>query len=228
MKIGGFNKLTVQDYPEHIAAIIFTKGCNFDCSYCYNRDLVDNKSKTIDKEEILEYLYKRRKLLDGVVISGGEPTIWPDLIDFLKEIKELKLDIKLDTNGYNPDMLKEIIDNNLVDYIAMDIKAISNKYYKVINKKIDFDKILESIKLIKKSDIKHEFRTTIMKGIHSVSDIVEINKLIKDSPLYLQNFEYTDSVKDRSIKGFSKDELLDMKKELKEYSNIIIRFIEGE
>lgn len=228
MKIGGFNKLTVQDYPEHIAAIIFTKGCNFDCSYCYNRDLVDNKSKTIDKEEILEYLYKRRKLLDGVVISGGEPTIWPDLIVFLKEIKELKLDIKLDTNGYNPDMLKEIIDNNLVDYIAMDIKAISNKYYKVINKNIDFDKILESIKLIKKSNIKHEFRTTIMKGIHSVSDIVEINKLIKDSPLFLQNFEYTDSVKDRSIKGFSKDELLDMKKELKEYSNITIRFIEGE
>lgn len=228
MKIGGFNKLTVQDYPEHIAAIIFTKGCNFDCSYCYNRDLVDNKSKTIDKEEILEYLYKRRKLLDGVVISGGEPTIWTDLIDFLKEIKELKLDIKLDTNGYNPDMLKEIIDNNLVDYIAMDIKAISNKYYKVINKNIDFDKILESIKLIIKSNIKHEFRTTIMKGIHSVSDIVEINKIIKDSPLFLQNFEYTDSVKDRSIKGFSKDELLDMKKELKEYSNITIRFIEGE
>ena len=98
MKIGGFEKLTVQDYPEHIACIIFTKGCNFDCSYCYNRDLVDNKSKTIDKDEIMSYLYKRRKLLDGVVISGGEPTIWNDLVDFLKEIKELKLDIKLDTN----------------------------------------------------------------------------------------------------------------------------------
>lgn len=225
MKIGGFNKLTVQDYPEHIACIIFTKGCNFDCSYCYNRDLVDNKCKTIDKEEIMSYLYKRRKVLDGVVISGGEPTIWNDLITFLKEIKELKLDIKLDTNGYNPDMLKEIIDNNLVDYIAMDIKAVSNKYSKVINKKIDFDKILESIKLINKSNIKHEFRTTIMKGIHNTNDIVEINKLISNSTLYLQNFEYTYSVKGKNIKSFSEDELLEMKKELKEYPNIIIRYM---
>lgn len=225
MKIGGFNKLTVQDYPEHIACIIFTKGCNFDCSYCYNRDLVDNKCKTIDKEEIMSYLYKRRKVLDGVVISGGEPTIWNDLITFLKEIKELKLDIKLDTNGYNPDMLKEIIDNNLVDYIAMDIKAVSNKYSKVINKKIDFDKIFESIKLINKSNIKHEFRTTIMKGIHNTNDIVEINKLISNSTLYLQNFEYTDSVKGKNIKSFSEDELLEMKKELKEYPNIIIRYM---
>lgn len=228
MKIGGFEKLTVQDYPEHIACIIFTKGCNFDCSYCYNRDLVDNKSETIDKDEIMSYLYKRRKLLDGVVISGGEPTIWNDLIDFLKEIKELKLDIKLDTNGYNPEMLKEIIDNKLVDYIAMDIKAIPSKYHKVINKKIDFDKIIESINLIKKSNIKHEFRTTIMKGIHKAEDIVEINKLIGNSSLYLQNFEYTDRVKDKNIKSFSKDELLEMKKELEKYPNIIIRYIEGE
>ena len=228
MKIGGFEKLTVQDYPEHIAAIIFTKGCNFDCSYCYNRDLVDNKIKTIDKDEIMSYLYKRRKLLDGVVISGGEPTIWNDLIDFLKEIKELKLDIKLDTNGYNPEMLKEIIDNKLVDYIAMDIKAIPSKYHKVINKKIDFDKIVESINLIKKSNIKHEFRTTIMKDIHNTLDIVEISKMIGNSSLYLQNFEYTDRVKDKNIKSFSKDELLDIKKELKKYPNIIIRYIEGE
>ena len=228
MKIGGFEKLTVQDYPEHIACIIFTKGCNFDCSYCYNRDLVDNKSQTIDKDEIMSYLYKRRKLLDGVVISGGEPTIWNDLVDFLKEIKELKLDIKLDTNGYNPEMIKEIIDNKLVDYIAMDIKAIPSKYHKVINKKIDFDKIIESINLIKKSNIKHEFRTTIMKGVHSTLDIVEISKLIGNSSLYLQNFEYTDRVKGKNIKSFSKDELLEIKKELKKYPNIIIRYIEGE
>lgn len=228
MKIGGFEKLTVQDYPEHIACIIFTKGCNFDCSYCYNRDLVDNKIKTIDKDEIMSYLYKRRKLLDGVVISGGEPTIWNDLIDFLKEIKELKLDIKLDTNGYNPEMLKEIIDSKLVDYIAMDIKAIPSKYHKVTNKKIDFDKIKQSINLIKKSNIKHEFRTTIMKGIHNTLDIVEISKLIGNSSLYLQNFEYTDRVKDKNIKSFSKDELLEIKKELEKYPNIIIRYIEGE
>ncbi len=225
MKIGGLNKLTTQDFPEHLACIIFTKGCNFNCSYCYNRDLVDNKAETIDEDYVMAYLYKRRKILDGVVISGGEPTIWDDLIPFIKKVKEFKLDIKLDTNGYNPTMLKEILDNNLVDYIAMDIKAIPDKYMKVINKKIDFNKILESIDLIKKSNIKYEFRTTIMKGVHDKKDIIKILKLIGDSKLYLQNFQYTDVVKDKNIKSFSRDELLKLKEELKEYPNVIVRYV---
>ena len=173
----------------------------------------------------MAYLYKRRKILDGVVISGGEPTIWDDLIPFIKKVKEFKLDIKLDTNGYNPAMLKEIIDNNLVDYIAMDIKAIPDKYMKVINKKIDFNKILESIDLIKKSNIKYEFRTTIMKDVHDKKDIIKILKLIGDSKLYLQNFQYTDVVKDKNIKSFSRDELLKLKEELKEYPNVIVRYV---
>ena len=225
MKIGGLNKLTTQDFPEHLACIIFTKGCNFNCSYCYNRDLVDNKAETIDEDYVMAYLYKRRKILDGVVISGGEPTIWDDLIPFINKVKEFKLDIKLDTNGYNPTMLKEILDNNLVDYIAMDIKAIPDKYMKVINKKIDFNKILESIDLIKKSNIKYEFRTTIMKGVHDKKDIIKILKLIGDSKLYLQNFQYTDVVKDKNIKSFSRDELLKLKEELKEYPNVIVRYV---
>ena len=225
MKIGGLNKLTTQDFPEHLACIIFTKGCNFNCSYCYNRDLVDNKAETIDEDYVMAYLYKRRKILDGVVISGGEPTIWDDLIPFIKKIKEFKLDIKLDTNGYNPAMLKEILDNNLVDYIAMDIKAIPDKYMKVINKKIDFNKILESIDLIKKSNIKYEFRTTIMKDVHDKNDIIKILKLIGDSKLYLQNFQCTDVVKDKNIKSFSRDELLKLKEELKEYPNVIVRYV---
>ena len=225
MKIGGLNKLTTQDFPEHLACIIFTKGCNFNCSYCYNRDLVDNKAETIDEDYVMAYLYKRRKILDGVVISGGEPTIWDDLIPFIKKVKEFKLDIKLDTNGYNPAMLKEILDNNLVDYIAMDIKAIPDKYMKVIKKKIDFNKILESIDLIKKSNIKYEFRTTIMKGVHDKKDIIKILKLIGDSKLYLQNFQYTDVVKDKNIKSFSRDELLKLKEELKEYPNVIVRYV---
>ena len=225
MKIGGLNKLTTQDFPEHLACIIFTKGCNFNCSYCYNRDLVDNKAETIDEDYVMAYLYKRRKILDGVVISGGEPTIWNDLIPFIKKIKEFKLDIKLDTNGYNPTMLKEIIDNNLVDYIAMDIKAIPDKYMKVINKKIDFNKILESIDIIKKSNIKYEFRTTIMKDVHDKKDIIKILKLIGDSKLYLQNFQCTDVVKEKNIKSFSRDELLKLKEELKEYPNVIVRYV---
>ena len=122
-------------------------------------------------------------------------------------------------------MLKEILDNNLVDYIAMDIKAIPDKYMKVINKKIDFNKILESIDLIKKSNIKYEFRTTIMKGVHDKKDIIKILKLIGDSKLYLQNFQYTDVVKDKNIKSFSRDELLKLKEELKEYPNVIVRYV---
>ena len=153
MRIGGFNKLTTQDFPGNLACIIFTSGCNFNCDYCYNRDLVESKAPEIKEEEIFSYLEERKKMLDGVVISGGEPTIWDDLIPFIKKIREYGFKVKLDTNGYRPEVLKEIIDNKLVDYIAMDIKAIFNEYFKVIKKNIDTDKLLESIELIKKSNI---------------------------------------------------------------------------
>ena len=225
MRIGGFNKLTTQDFPGNLACIIFLSGCNFNCDYCYNRDLVESKAPEIKEEEIFSYLDKRKGMLDGVVISGGEATIWDDLIPFIERIREYKLKIKLDTNGYRPEVIKELIERGLVDYIAMDIKAIFNNYYKVINKKIDTDKIKESIKIIKKSKINHEFRTTLIKGMHTIEDLEKMVDLVDDSPYYFQNFRMEEPVKDKKIEGFSDEELLELKKHFKKKSNVTVRYV---
>jgi pyruvate formate lyase activating enzyme len=225
MRIGGFNKLTTQDFPGNLACIIFTSGCNFDCDYCYNRDLVENKATEIKEEEIFSYLDKRKNMLDGVVISGGEPTIWNDLKPFMKRIKEYGFNIKLDTNGYRPDVLKEIIDNNLVDYIAMDIKAVFNDYYKIINKRINTDKLIESINLIKKSKVEHEFRTTIIKGMHTIKDLDTIVKLVGDSPYYLQNFRMEDPVINKKLDGFTEEELKGIKEHFKDKPSVTVRYV---
>ena len=225
MRIGGFNKLTTQDFPGNLACIIFTSGCNFNCDYCYNRDLVESKAPEISEDEIFSYLDKRGNMLDGVVISGGEATIWDDLIPFIEKVREYKLKIKLDTNGYRPDVIKELIDKKLVDYIAMDIKAIFNNYFKVINKKIDTNKILESINIIKKSKIDHEFRTTLIKGMHTIEDLDKMVDLIDDSPYYFQNFRMEEPVRNKKIEGFSDEELLEIKKHFKKKSNVTVRYV---
>ena len=225
MRIGGFNKLTTQDFPGNLACIIFTSGCNFDCDYCYNRDLVECHAPEIKEEEIFSYLEKRKKMLDGVVISGGEPTIWDDLIPFIEKIREYGFKVKLDTNGYRPEVLKEIIDRKLVDYIAMDIKAIFNKYFKVIKKNIDTDKLLESIELIKKSNIDHEFRTTIIKGMHTIEDLEKMINLVDGDPYYLQNFKMEDTVKAKKMEGFTEEELKDIKEYFKGKSNVTVRYV---
>ena len=225
MRIGGFNKLTTQDFPGNLACIIFTSGCNFNCDYCYNRDLVESKAPEIDQDEIFSYLEERKNMLDGVVISGGEPTIWDDLIPFIKKIREYGFKVKLDTNGYRPEVLKEIIDKKLVDYIAMDIKAIFNEYFKVIKKDIDTDKLLESIELIKKSNINHEFRTTIIKGMHTIEDLDKMVKLVDGDPYYLQNFRMEDPVKDKKLEGFAEEELKDIKEYFKGKTNVTVRYV---
>ena len=225
MRIGGFNRLTTQDFPGNLACIIFTSGCNFDCSYCYNRDLVESKATEIKEEEIFSYLDQRKNMLDGVVISGGEPTIWNDLIPFMKRIKEYGFNIKLDTNGYKPEVLKEIIDNNLVDYIAMDIKAVFNDYYKIINKRINTDKLIESINLIKESNVEHEFRTTIIKGMHTTKDLDTIVKLVGDSPYYLQNFRMEDPVIDKKLDSFTEEELKGIKEHFKDKPSVTVRYV---
>ena len=225
MRIGGFNKLTTQDFPGNLACIIFTSGCNFDCDYCYNRDLVESKAPEIKEEEIFSYLEERKSMLDGVVISGGEPTIWDDLIPFIEKIREYGFKVKLDTNGYRPEVLKEIIDNKLVDYIAMDIKAIFNEYFKVIKKNIDTDKLLESIELIKKSNIDHEFRTTIIKGMHTIEDLEKMINLVDGDPYYLQNFRMEDTVKAKKMEGFTEEELKNIKEYFKGKSNVTVRYV---
>ena len=203
MQIAGLNKTTLLDYPEHVAATIFTTGCNFHCHFCHNPDLVVgkiNKHELINEYEIFEFLKKRKNVLTGVCISGGEPTIQADLEDFIRKIMELGYLVKLDTNGYKPEVLKNLLNENLLDYIAMDIKNTKEKYNLTIgfenlahnhvpHKKFSLENIEKSIELIKQSGITHEFRTTVVKELHTEIDLIEIGNWINGSNWYMQSFE---------------------------------------
>ncbi len=225
MIISGMNKLTLLDYPNYTACIIFTQGCNFKCPFCQNSPLINNGDGLIDEVEVLEYLNKRRKVLDGLVISGGEPTVQKGLKSFIKKVKEIGLKVKLDTNGFNPKLLEELINENLIDYVALDIKNCFNKYAKTCGlNKLIIDNIKESINILKNSNIDYEFRTTIMKEYHNIEDILKILSLIGDSKYYLQNFQDSENVVDKTIHGFSNDELLELESMLNiKYKNVKIR-----
>lgn len=190
MLICGLQKLTLLDYPEKTACTIFTYGCNFRCPFCHNAGLVTEKAEgIINEEELFSFLSKRQGILDGVCITGGEPTNHKDLIPFMERIKDMDFLVKLDTNGYNPDVLSEILSLKLADYVAMDIKNSLEKYSMTAGVDIDTDKILRSIELIKSNAPHFEFRTTVVSELHNEEDIEAICGLIgKDSPLYLQQF----------------------------------------
>ncbi len=195
MKISGLQKTTLIDYPGKIACTIFLYGCNFNCGFCYNSELVNGKiSEHFSEEKILEFLKKKKGKIDAVCITGGEPMLSLEK-DFVKKIRELGYLIKIDTNGSIPEKLKEFIDEKLVDYIAMDIKNSKEKYESTISSKIDIKKIEESIKLIYNFE-KYEFRTTIVPLLHTKEDIISIGKWIssilqnkKPKKYYLQGFK---------------------------------------
>ncbi|HGY12459.1 MAG TPA: anaerobic ribonucleoside-triphosphate reductase activating protein [Desulfobacterales bacterium] len=191
MKIGALQKFSMIDYPGKVCAIVFTIGCNFRCGYCHNPELVHPEQfpKPIPQKEIFEFLKKRKGKLEAVTITGGEPTLQPDLILFLEQIKRHDYLVKLDTNGTNPDMLQQTIKNKLVDYIAMDIKGPLSRYQEIVNITLNINKIEKSISLIMNSEIEYEFRTTITKHQISAKDIIEIGKRIHGAKLYaLQKF----------------------------------------
>lgn len=203
MKIAGLQKLTLIDYPKKVACTIFTLGCNFKCGFCYNPELVlpNNTIKEISEEEIFDFLKKRKKYLDGVCITGGEPTIHKDLPDFIKKIKEMNLLVKLDTNGTNPEIVKKLVDEKLVDYISMDIKTGFSKYSKLTNANVDIGRIEKTIQIIKDSNIDYEFRTTVIPGFYDEEDIKEIKEKLKGAKkYYLQEFLPNKTIK----KEFSK------------------------
>lgn len=189
MRIGGYEKLSTVDYPGEMACSIFLVGCNFNCGYCHNPSLISGNGEYIAKEEVMEYLIKRKDMLDAVCISGGEPTCNPELKDFIKEIKELGYKVKLDTNGTHPEVVEELLKENLLDYIAMDIKASPKKYSQIVGRKVNMDSIYKSIDLIKNSGIKYEFRTTYLPVLDK-SDINEIATTMvkKNSKYFLQQF----------------------------------------
>lgn len=192
MQFSGFQKLTLLDYPEKVACTLFTAGCNFLCPFCHNASLVTNIDNTVifEQDDILDFLKKRQGVLEGVCITGGEPLLHKDLPDFIKRVKELNFNVKLDTNGYLTDKLIDLVENKLIDYVAMDIKNSKEKYSSTINiENFDTNNIDKSINFLINSNIDYEFRTTVVKEFHSIEDIENISLWIKGAKKYfLQNF----------------------------------------
>jgi pyruvate formate lyase activating enzyme len=193
MILGGYQRLTLIDYPGRIATTVFTVGCSFRCPFCHNPELVDSRQFTVDsnklEKEFFEFLKKRKGKLEGVCITGGEPTIQPDLIDFIKKIKKLGFKIKLDTNGSRPDVLKKLLEAKLLDFVAMDIKNSLKKYNDTIGNKVDTERIKLSVDLIRNSRLSYEFRTTVVPGIHTEKDFDDIAKWLKGADsYYLQEY----------------------------------------
>lgn len=228
MKVAGYEKISLQDYPNHISCIIFTQGCNLKCPFCQNSTLIPfENNDLVDENEILEYLELRKNILNGVTISGGEPTMQQDLKEFIQKVKKIGLDVKLDTNGINYNLLKDLIEEKLVDYIAMDIKNSFKKYDETSGiEKINTENILNSITLLKQNKIDYEFRTTIINEYHTIQDIYEIIKLIGDSKYYLQNFKNSSNVLDQNLTSFTEEKLNLWNEILKNYANVHIRGIE--
>ncbi len=211
MRIHGFNKTTLLDYPGHVAATVFTGGCNFRCPFCHNGELVlkPESQPLIPEEEVLAHLKKRRGVLEGVCITGGEPTLQPDLADFIKKLKELGYLVKLDTNGYHSKVLLRLLSEGLLDYVAMDIKASPENYAKAAGcPGLDFSRIEESIGILKNCHIPYEFRTTVVQGLHTVSEFAAIGRLLEGSrAYYLQSFRKDENVIQAGFEAFPEDDM---------------------
>ncbi|MEM0492845.1 MAG: anaerobic ribonucleoside-triphosphate reductase activating protein [Candidatus Thermoplasmatota archaeon] len=189
MNIGGLQKTSLLDYPGCISMIIWTNGCNLKCPFCYNKNLALGVEKTYPEEDVFSFLSKRKGMIDGVVITGGEPLIQKDIVSFAEKVKKQGYLLKIDTNGTLPEKIRELLDGKLVDYIAMDIKAPKSKYDQLSGIKVDASKIDESIDLIKNKAPDYEFRTTMVPGMLTKEDVLEIAEWIKGAKrYYLQQF----------------------------------------
>ncbi|WP_129595874.1 anaerobic ribonucleoside-triphosphate reductase activating protein [Anaerophilus nitritogenes] len=218
--IVGHEKTSFIDYPEQICTMYFLGGCNFLCSYCHNAHVVYSKENAITKEEVFTFLKKRKKFIDAVCISGGEPTIYQGLYAFIVQIKEQGFLVKLDTNGTNPVMIERLINEKLIDYIAMDIKAPFSKYETITNTHGNMDHIKRSIEIIKNSNIEYEFRTTVCEELLNTEDILEIAKYLKGSKKYiLQNFRDGETILggQNVFHPYEFEVLEDIKKEIEDY-----------
>ncbi len=189
--LAGLQKLTLLDYPGKVACTVFFGGCNFRCPFCHNASLVTHiDAPSMSEDDFFSFLKKREGILEGVCISGGEPTLYSQLPEFVSKIKSLGYSVKLDTNGYNPEMLKYLCENELVDYVAMDIKNSPDKYAVTADlENFDFKRIKESADYLMHSQMNFEFRTTVVKEFHENSDFEQIGKWLKgDENYFLQSF----------------------------------------
>ena len=196
MKICGLQKTTLLDFPGHVAATIFTGGCNFRCPFCHNSLLVNSDKNSLDysREDIIEFLEKRRKQLDGICISGGEPLLHDETFELVDAAKTLGYKVKLDTNGSFPEKLKRIVESKLIDYVAVDIKNSPGKYFKTCGSQ-QFEKVEESVKFLLGGKVDYEFRTTVTGNLHEVSDFIEIGRFITGAKrYYLQKFINSGSI----------------------------------
>ena len=221
--IRGIQKSSFSDYPDKISIVLFVAGCNFRCGFCHNPELVYNR-KNLPKysdQEILDYLNKRKKILEAVVISGGEPTIYKKLPVFIKKLKNIGFLIKLDTNGTNPAMLKQLINDKVIDYLAMDLKGPLAKYQLITKNNLNFKNITTSIDLIINSQLPYEFRSTVLPYFHQEEDIINMAKLITGADLYyLQSFVPRDDLVNKKLikeKGFSKTDLREIAKKCQQF-----------
>ena len=230
MKIYGFQKMTLLDFPGHVAATVFTGGCNLRCPFCHNAALVTeiDPAAIYNEDDIIAFLAKRTNLLDGVAITGGEPLMQVDICGFIKKVRNLGYKVKLDTNGSYPDKLEEIISEHLVDYIAVDIKNSREKYALTTGvKDYDLASLDRSLEILKNCDIEHEFRTTIVKELHETEDIIKIGEWMKGEKNYfLQNFVDSGNLIGSGFSAVSREKLEEMRKAATPYfENVGVRGI---
>lgn len=221
MKIKGLQKLTLLDYPDRTACTVFLGGCDFRCPFCHNMDIVDDRfpDDYIDEEYLFDYLKKRRAMLDGVCITGGEPLMSPDVISLMRRIKAQGYDIKLDTNGSYPDRLREVVNEGLVDYVAVDIKNSPEKYARTAGCPAPLlDKVRQSVSYLLEGHVDYEFRTTVMKPFHEVEDFEKIGEWIRGAKRYfIQLFADHDNVPDRTLSAPDRESVMRMLETVKKY-----------
>ncbi|MBO5955822.1 MAG: anaerobic ribonucleoside-triphosphate reductase activating protein [Clostridia bacterium] len=220
MKIGGLMKLTLLDYPGVIACTVFIEGCNFRCPFCHNSGMVFSESPDeIAEDEFFEFLRKRQGVLEGVCVTGGEPLISPEIFGFLEKIKGLGYKVKLDTNGSFPERLKKIVEMNLCDYVAMDIKNSPEKYSITSgNDAVSFETVKQSIEFLKASGIQHEFRTTVVKDFHTKADVAQIAELLGENEKYfIQPFRDGESVICQGLGEFDTGEVKELLESAREF-----------
>ncbi len=220
MKICGLMKTTLLDFPGKVACTVFLGGCNLRCHFCHNSALAfEENGDFVSGNEFFAFLDRRKGVLDAVCVSGGEPLMHKEVFEFLKKIKNMGFLVKLDTNGCFPEMLERALASGSLDYVAMDIKGCLSAYGRCVGlNNFDTSKIKESIELLKNSNIDHEFRTTVVKGLHSKESLVDIAKLIAGEKRYfLQGFKMSDGVPDKTLSEFTKEEMENLLKAVREY-----------
>ena len=221
MRIYGLQKLTLLDFPGKTACTVFTGGCNFRCPFCHNASLVkaDSDADYLSEGDFFAFLGKRRGLLDGVAITGGEPTVSEDLDIFIKEIKMLGFEVKLDTNGMRPDVVEELISQGNLDYVAMDVKNSPEKYPMTVGiKRVDLSKIEKTVSLLRDNGIPHEFRTTVVRELHELEDFTKIGQWLGgDENYYLQYFVDSGDILSTGMSACSKDDMNVYSAELNKY-----------